>query len=422
MASPFSLRNLLLGSAIGLGLLSAGCATVPPSDAPTHAVETAAAELPRTVILISIDGFRPDYLSRGITPTLSQLAQDGAWGPMKPSFPTVTFPNHYTLVTGLHPDHHGIVGNSMRDDELGAFSLGNRAAVTDRRWWDDGEPIWVTAEKQGVVTGTMFWPGSEADVRGVRPTHWAVFDQSMSGDARVDRLLTWLDLPQDQRPRLTTLYFDLVDTMGHHHGPSSPQVEEAIVATDASIARLMQGLKDRGIADDTVVIVVSDHGMAETSPQRVTYLDDLVPTDALRIVYAGPVGFINAVEGREAEVDAALIGRHENMECWRKGEVPARFALNTHRRVTDFVCLARNNWLIGTKSRPVTRSGGAHGYDNAWSEMNAVFIAHGKGVAQGRQLENLDSVDVQPLLGRLLGIEVPKGDGNPEDTLPVTAN
>jgi len=417
MANPLSLRNLLLGSAIGLGLLMSGCATTPEMSAPVAA--EAKAELPRTVILVSIDGFRPEYLNRGITPNLSQLAAEGASGAMKPSFPTITFPNHYTLVTGLHPDHHGIVGNNMRDAELGSFSLGNRAAVTDRRWWDDGEPIWVTAEKQGVVTGTMFWPGSEADVRGVRPTHWAVFEQAMPGDVRVDRLLSWLDLPEGQRPRLTTLYFDLVDTMGHHHGPNSQEAEDAVKATDASIGRLMQGLKDRGMEKDAVVIVVSDHGMADVSPDRVSYIDDLVPADAFSVVYSGPVGFINASEGREAEVAGALVGKHPHMECWRKGEIPARFALGTHRRVTDFVCLAENNWVVATRARPLTRAGGAHGYDNEWADMQAVFIAHGHGVVAGRQLQNLDSVDVQPLLGRLLGIEVPKGDGNPADTLPV---
>ncbi|WP_292054587.1 MULTISPECIES: ectonucleotide pyrophosphatase/phosphodiesterase [unclassified Brevundimonas] len=422
MATPSMLRNLLLGSAMGLGLLVGGCATGTVQSQGTAVVARAQAEQPTTVILVSIDGFRAEYLNRGITPNLSRLAAEGASGAMKPSFPTVTFPNHYTLVTGLHPDHHGIVGNNMRDAELGSFSLGNRAAVTDRRWWDDGEPIWVTAEKQGIVTGTMFWPGSEADVRGVRPTHWAVFDQSMPGDVRVDRLLEWLDLPQEQRPRLNTLYFDLVDTMGHRHGPDSAEVTEAIVSTDASIGRLMEGLKARGLDKNAVVLVVSDHGMAATSPDRVSYLDERVAADALNVVYSGPVAFVNAAPGRDAEVASAIVGKHDHYECWRKADIPARFALGTHRRVTDFVCLAENGWLVGTSDRRMTRPGGAHGYDNEWSDMHAIFIAHGKGVAAGRQLQNIDSVDVQPLLGRLLGIEVPKGDGNAADTLPVTQN
>lgn len=414
-----ALRRLLITTAMGASLALGACATAPEQSAPQAVAESAAVAAEPYVILISIDGFRYDYLGRGITPNLAKLAQEGAYGPMRPSFPTITFPNHYTLVTGLHPDHHGIVGNNMVDAELGSFSLGNRKAVTDRRWWDGGEPIWVTAENAGIKTGTMFWPGSEADVRGVRPSQWEVFDQSMPGNARVDRLLSWLDLPADKRPQLYTLYFDLVDTMGHRYGPDAPETAQALAQTDASIGHLMMGLKARGLEDKVVVIVVSDHGMASTSPDRVTYLDDFMDASAVRTVYSGPVGFFNAQPGRYDEVKAKLVGKHDKMECWEKANIPARFALGTHARVSDFVCLSEGNWLVGTRDRTLTRPGGAHGYDNQWAEMYAVFIAHGAGVAQGRVLQNLDSVDVQPLLGRLLGIEVPKGDGNPDDTLPV---
>jgi predicted AlkP superfamily pyrophosphatase or phosphodiesterase len=387
------------------------CATVPMAPAQ--------AERP-LVILVSIDGFRPDYLNKGITPVLSRLAADGASGPMRPSFPSVTFPNHYTLVTGLHPDNHGIVGNNMIDAELGSFSLRNKEAVTDRRWWDGGEPIWVTAENAGLVTGTMFWPGSEADIRGVRPTHWTEFDQSMPGNTRVDRVLGWMDLSEGERPDLATLYFDTVDTAGHSHGPDGAKTAEAVRDVDDSMGRLVEGLKSRGLYDRTVLLVVSDHGMAATSPERVTYIDDLVDPEAVRIIYSGAVTLLNPVPGREAEVDAALIGSRPHLDCWRRSEIPARFRLGSHPRVPAIVCASEPGWLLATRARPVTREGGAHGYDNASPEMAALFIAHGPGVVKGRRLTDLDSVDVQPLLGRLLGIAVPQGDGDPTDTLPVT--
>ncbi|MDB5420237.1 MAG: phosphodiesterase, partial [Brevundimonas sp.] len=206
-------------------LALASCATPPLAHAPATAVIEAAATERPLVILVSIDGFRADYLGRGKTPVLSRLAAEGVTGPMEPSFPSKTFPNHYTIVTGLRPDHHGIVNNNMVDPTIPGveFRLGNAAAVTDRRWWDDGEPIWVTAENAGLTSAAMFWPGSEADVRGVRPSLYAVFDQAMPGDARVNRLLSWLDLPAEgakgqRRPDIATLYFDVVDTAGHNRG------------------------------------------------------------------------------------------------------------------------------------------------------------------------------------------------------------
>jgi len=394
-----------------LVLFVAACASTPQP--------VAQAERP-LVVLVSIDGFRFDYLNRGRTPVLDRLASEGASGPMTPSFPSLTFPNHYTLVTGLHPDHHGIVANSIVDAELGRFSLGDAAAVTDRRWWDQGEPIWVTAERQGVRTGTMFWPGSEADIHGVRPSLWATYDKAMAGDMRVDQALAWLDLPEAQRPRLTTLYFDIVDTAGHGFGPDAPETGDAMASVDASIGRLVEGLKARGLYDRTVLVVVSDHGMAATSPERVVWIDDLIDPEAIQVIYGGALLTANATPGREAEVQQKLIGHHPHMECWNKADVPARLVYGSNPRVAQVVCMVQTGWLTATRARPVTRPGGAHGYDNRAPEMAALFIAHGPGVVAGRRLADLDSVDVQPFLARLLGITAPTGDGRPQDTLPIT--
>lgn len=402
-------------TAVVVALALSACAAMPDISMPRWGGAGDRRPAP-TVILISIDGYRADYLHRGQSPTLEALAAEGASGPMRPSFPSVTFPNHYTLVTGLHPDHHGIVGNNMIDAELGRFALGRAEAVTDRRWWDAGEPIWVTAENAGVRTGTMFWPGSEAAIRGVRPSHWTVFDQSMPGDARVDRVLDWMDLPPDRRPRLATLYFDIVDTAGHRHGPDAEETRQAVASVDASIARLIDGLKVRGLYDNTVLMVVSDHGMAATAPERALYLDDLIDISAVEIIYSGAVAFLNPRGGRRGEVEAGLVGRHAGAECWRKADIPPRFVLGSHPRVSQIVCAADVGWLIATRERPVNRNGGAHGYDNRSPEMAAIFIAHGPGVRSGVTLTELDSVDVQPFLGRLLGIAVPPGDGGPEDT------
>ncbi len=400
-------------SLLVLFLLLSACAT--SGGRPETAADMTAR--PERVILVSIDGFRPDYLGRGATPTLDRLAREGASGPMRPSFPSVTFPNHYTLVTGLHPDHHGIVGNRFIDPELGVFTMARK----ESGWWDQAEPIWITAEKAGIRTGTMFWPGSETEIDGVRPSRWVPFDHAMPGDARVDQLLAWLDFPPDQRPRFETLYFDIVDTAGHHYGPDAPETREATASVDVSIGRLVDGLKARGLYEGTMLVIVSDHGMAATSPDRVVRLGDLVDAEAIDVIYSGAAVFLNAKPGREQEVRDALVGRRGRAECWEKAHIPARLVLGSNARVPQIVCVADTGWLLTEPGRDVTRPGGAHGYDNLAPEMRALFIAHGPGVIAGRRLTELDSVDVQPFLARVLGIAAPRGDGRPQDTMAVTA-
>lgn len=410
-------RFVAASLAVAAAFAVASCAGAPQSALTSPIVEQAAQTTrPDLVILVSIDGFSPAYLGKGQTPVLDGLVAGGAFGPMRPSFPSVTFPNHYTLVTGLHPDHHGVVGNRFTDAQLGAFTMASK----ESGFWDQGEPIWVTAEKAGVRTGTMFWPGSEVEIHGVRPSQWAPFDQGMPGDVRVDRLLSWLNLPLDQRPKLETLYFDIVDTAGHRNGPDAPETRAAAASVDASMGRLIEGLKAKGLYDRTMLVVVSDHGMAATSPDRVVWIDDIIDPAALKIGYGGAVLTADPAPGREAEVQQKLVGRHPHMECWNKADVPARLVYGSNPRVAQIVCLVETGWLTATRDRPVTRAGGAHGYDNQAPEMAAIFIAHGPGVVAGRRLTDLDSVDVQPFLARMLGIAAPAGDGRAQDTLPVT--
>ena len=380
----------------------------------------------RPVILIGIDGFRADYLDRGLTPTLSGLAAEGvrADGGMKPSFPSVTFPNFYTLATGLHPDNHGLVYNTMRDPGLPGrtFTLRNRAEVMDRVWYDDGEPIWVTAEKAGLRTATMFWPGSEAPINGVRPSYWLPFEQTVPSLARVNILLGWFTLPVEERPRLATLYFDIVDTAGHRFGPGTPETDAALSEVDTAVAALLTGLEARGIVAD--LVIVADHGMAAVSGERLVFLDDYIDVSAVEITGEGPVATLDPLPGREANVEAKLLGRHEHMECWRKGDMPARLAYGRHPRVPALVCQAETGWMIGTRARtdPARIRGGAHGYDNAAPEMRALFIGQGPAFARGVVVPDMDSVDVQPLLGRLLGLVVPAGDGRAGDTAAIIRN
>lgn len=383
----------------------------------TLGTSAGAGERPLTV-LISIDGFRPDYLDRGVTPVLSRMAREGVRAAMRPAFPTKTFPNHYTLVTGLRPDHHGIVDNTMEDPAIAGvrFTLGNATAVTDARWWNDATPIWVTAERVGIRTATMFWPGSEAAIQGVRPSQWRQFDQGMAADARVDQVLAWLDLSADQRPALVTLYFDEVDTAGHQFGPESAEVNTAAARTDAAIGRLVEGLSVRGrIAN---LVIVADHGMAGVSEERQIQEDAVLPQGSARLLSAGAFVTVYPSEGRVTEVEAALLPGHPHLPCWRKGELPARFHYGRHRRVAPIICLPDVGWQVVARGRRGQPFGGAHGYDPAASEMAAIFIGYGPAFLAGVDLPPFDNVDVYPLLARLLGVTPAANEGSLSDLAP----
>ncbi|RFP11393.1 MULTISPECIES: ectonucleotide pyrophosphatase/phosphodiesterase [unclassified Duganella] len=372
-------------------------------------------------ILVSIDGMRPDYLERGVTPNLNRLAAGGARAvAMRPSFPSITFPNHYTLVTGLRPDHHGVVDNNMDDAEIPGvrFSMDNPAAVTDRRWWDQAEPVWVTAELHGIRSGTLFWPGSEAAIHGVRPTVAPPFDSKHPAVVRVDRLLSWLGRANVEPLGFATLYLDDVDHAGHTFGPDSGQTTRAVARIDQAIGQLIDGLAKRHLGAN--IVIVSDHGMAPVSAERVVRMDRLLPEGSYRKVVSGPYAGMEAMPGREDQLAAALLKPQDHMQCWRKGELPARLAYGHNARVPAFICLADTGWMLTFNDKALGK-GGAHGYDNVAPEMGAIFIATGPAFKPGVVLPAFDNVDVYPLLMRLLNLEPLPSDGDITPLLPALA-
>ena len=402
-----------------LTLMLAACATAPaPQDG---------APAERTVLLVSIDGFRADYLDRGITPVLSKLAADGVRAKaMRPSFPTVTFPNHYTLVTGLRPDQHGIINNTMIDPAIpgDVFRLSDRKVLADPRWWNGGEPIWVTAAKAGLPTATLFWPGSEVEIRGHRPGTWLPYDEEMPYAKRVDTVLGWLDRPQGQQPRFITLYFESVDTEGHNGGPDSAAVNKALGDVDAALGQLVGGLAARKLDTRIDLIIVSDHGMAATSDTRAIDLDTFFDRTSVRVAWMSRPYV--ALEPSPAFTDAQaarLLKRHERFECWKKENIPARLKFGKHPRVPPIFCLADNGWVFTSSSRPerYPLTGGAHGYDPAHPDMDGLFVAHGPSFRRGGSLPAFDNVDVHPLMMHLLGLgEVSRG-AVPDTVRPALA-
>ena len=393
-------------------VLLAACATLTPrpSSGP-----------PPLTVLISIDGFRPDYLDRGVTPNLSKIAAEGVRAAMRPSFPSKTFPNHYTLVTGLRPDRNGIVDNNMYDAAISPkeFTMSARPVNQDPRWWNEAEPIWVTAEKAGVRTATMFWPGSDVPIRGVLPSRWKLFDMKFPAEARVDQALAWLDEPQ--RPRFLTLYFDDVDSAGHDFGPDAPELNAAAARVDAAIGRLEVGLKARGVVAN--LIVVADHGMAPLSLDRRMFADDFLTMADVKTVTMGAFMSLYPLPGHEADVAGALLKPHAHLQCWRKEDIPARYHYGRNPRVPPFFCLPETGWSVTTHDyRPRKPELGNHGFDPYSPEMEAVFLAEGPAFRRGVRLPTFDNVDVYPLLARLIGVAPQPNDGRLADVRPALAH
>ena len=413
----------LLQRFLAVVLLQLLCAGAQAQTAPDG---SAIAARPAPLILISIDGFRPDYLERGVTPVLSRLAQQGVLAAqgMRPSFPSLTFPNHYTLVTGLTPDPHGVINNTMTDDKIPdvLFTLSNRAALADRRWWDGATPLWVSAERQGLKTATMFWPGSETDIQGVRPRDWLVYDHNFPADARVEQVLQWLDRRPSTRPDFVTLYFEAVDSAGHRYGPDAAETTAAVASIDQAIGRLIDGLNTRGLLPQTNLVIVSDHGMASMSRERVVLLDEMLDIASVqRFLPYGPLQGFTPLPGQEAEVKASLAQPHEHVQCWPKGDMPARFDYGQNARVPPFICLAEIEWSLATRESLQRNppGGGSHGYDPQDPRMAALFIASGPAFAHGVQLGSFANVDVYPLLARLLGVTPQSNQGRLETFTPV---
>lgn len=376
----------------------------------------AAPAIKPTIILISFDGFRNDYLEKADTPNLHRLARNGvAAEGMIPAFPSKTFPNHYTIVTGLYPSHHGIVANTMFDPEFNAtFKISDRNAVGDGRWWG-GEPLWVTAEKQGQISATFFWVGSEAEILGVRPRYWKAYDGKVPNAERVQQALAWLDLPQAERPTFSTLYFSHTDDAGHDHGPESQEVIASIKAADALVGQLVQGLESRGLFEKVNIIITSDHGMSATSDARVIRLSDYVDLKTVEIIDGTPAVTLRPKPGSVDSLYEKLASAHPHMKVFRKENFPARFHYGGHRRIMPLMCLADDGWSINTRSpESSTRSfnGGNHGYDNLLPSMRATFIAHGPAFKRGLKIAPFQNVHLYNVMAKILRLKPAANDGS----------
>jgi alkaline phosphatase D len=366
------------------------------------------------VLLVSLDAFRWDYSKIYNTPNLNKLAKDGVKADrMFSSFPTVTFPNHYSIATGLYPDHHGLINNSFSAPDLGLFyRMGDRTAVENPAFYG-GEPIWVTAEKQGVRSASFFWVGSEAPVGGIHPTYWKKYDETVTFEARIDTVIKWLGYPPEKRPGLVTLYFDEPDATSHSFGPVSPQTGKIVERLDSLMGVLRTKLSALPEAKRINLIILSDHGMAAVSPERYINIKSLVPNRMIASIVGGnPVYLINPVEGKKDSV-LYLLNRSKGLKAWPKSQLPSKWHYGTNLRIPEIVVVADSSWSIGTRPDGSTLRGGAHGYDNSNSDMFSIFYAAGPSFKRNFKFKELNNIDIYNLICRILKLTPAKNDGDP---------
>ncbi|RMF58350.1 MAG: alkaline phosphatase family protein [Calditrichaeota bacterium] len=363
------------------------------------------------VILVSFDGFRWDYANRGLTPHLDWMAQNGVSAlSLEPSFPTKTFPNHLSIITGMYPENHGILLNHFTDPFRGKrYSLSNEMQVQDSRWYL-GEPFWETAERQGVTCASYFWPGSEMNLEYRHPTYFEHYEHNRPYPDRVQGVLNWLQLPEKQRPHFITLYFDETDRKGHVYGPDSPETNRAIQLSDSLLGILIEGLKNIQMLEKTNIIVVSDHGMTEVAPEKIININALLPDIHFEYIGSGPIMMLRPDPQEVNAVYQILKEKENHYRVYLRKDMPNYFHYSHHPFLGDIILVPDLGWEILTaaaierqqeRNRPFL---GDHGFDNHQMDMHGIFYAVGPAFKKGYRTGTLHNIDIYPLLCKIFNI------------------
>ena len=369
------------------------------------------------VVLVSFDGFRADYLDKYPAPNFQRVVRNGVRSRgLIPVFPSKTFPNHYSIVTGQYAETHGIVANRFFDPaRRQAYALGDSKAVLDGSWYR-GEPIWITAEKQGMVAGSYFWVGSEATIKGIRQTHAKVYTSRSPNFMRVDTVVSWLQKPAAQRPHVITLYMSDVDNAGHMHGPESPQVASAILAVDSALGRLLDGIQALPIRDSTYVILVSDHGMTAHTPETYVAVETLIDTVGVLLADGGPNANLHVTGGaaRAVILRDSINAKLTHGRAYLRQEIPARLHYRADPRIDDIVVIMEEHYQFGGRAYQPKRPGGSHGWDPAYPSMHGLFLAAGPRIKNGAMIPPFENVNIYPFLTEILGLTPGPGiEGKP---------
>jgi predicted AlkP superfamily pyrophosphatase or phosphodiesterase len=363
------------------------------------------------VVLVSIDGFSRDYMSIYPTPALDRIAASGIRAEsLRPVFPSLTFPNHYSIATGLYPSEHGIVHNHFPDEtRQNWYHLWDRESVENGRWYG-GEPIWVTAEKNGLVSAAYYFVGTEAAIQGVPPSHWHSFDASVPGDDRVAQVIDWLQWPEDRRPHLITLYFEHVDTAGHDFGRGSPQLAKAVAEVDAHVGRLLDAIAEQGLDDVVHVLVVSDHGQASyVNPEESFVLRDHIDPAGLEIVAGGAYAWIYQERPDREQAVAirdSINGSWTNGRAVLRDEAPAEWRVSDSPRYPEvFVVPDVGHAVVADRESVGRLKKGDHGWDPSNKAMHGIFLATGPALPEGETIGEVSAVEIYPLMLDLLQID-----------------
>lgn len=367
------------------------------------------------VVMLSLDGFRWDYPDSIPTPNLDYLAKTGVKArSLKPCFPTKTFPNHYSIATGLYPDHHGIVQNSFYDEDMDAYyMIRDREAVENAEFYG-GEPIWVTAEMQGLRSASFFWVGSEAPVMGIRPTYWKRYDHSTPYKSRLDTVISWLQLPEEVRPRLILWYIDQPDGVGHYAGPHGEETRYVIMHLDSLLGIFLTQIEELPISDKINIIVTSDHGMGATSDERVVVMENHINTAWFSEIQGYNPNFLLKVKDGLLDTACYVLSKIPHIKAWKHGEVPEHLNYGSHPRTLDIILVADPGWIVTWEERD-SYSKGAHGYDNNNFDMHAIFYATGPAFKKGIVFPTFDNIDIYPLIAEILGLKPAEVDGKLEN-------
>jgi predicted AlkP superfamily pyrophosphatase or phosphodiesterase len=358
------------------------------------------------VILISADGFRSDFTELYDATFLKSISTNGVRAKfMTPSFPSLTFPNHYSIATGMYPSHHGLVNNTYYDKTSGQlYSMGNTKIVGEGKWYG-GTPLWVLAEKQNMLSASFYWVGSEADIQNTRPTYYYKYNDKINIASRIKAVKDWLSLPEAQRPHMITFYFPEVDHEAHTYGPNDPHVAEAVKFIDSSVNALQATLATLNLPIN--YIFVSDHGMTKVDTENTIGMPKAIDTATMRVPWGDALIHVYAKDDTKLEATYEGLKKDTSISVYKLDETPDYWhfkkADDIYNRLGDLIVVPHLPRPFNFSTRKTTL--GKHGFDNHHPDMRATFMAWGPAFKKGVSINDFENVNVYPIVAKILGLD-----------------